>query len=133
MNIALKNSSSKAAPLVMSLALIQVRRGLLWYLLFRHGNLEILLPALEKLRIEMNYEYDWLKFFSFIPVYERNFGTFNDDTDLELEELSDFICEIVKNKDTQCIGLREERCAEVFEACKAANVHISYNGHGTAP
>ncbi|KAF7899567.1 hypothetical protein EAF00_003903 [Botryotinia globosa] len=114
---------------------------------------KILPPALEKLHIEMNNEYVWVAFFSFVPVNKRNFGTLLDDTDLELGELSDFICEIVKNKDTQYTGLRSiifgrsvtwcnkeihnfegnERCAEVFEACKAANVHISWNSRDTTP
>ncbi|TGO33951.1 hypothetical protein BHYA_0219g00080 [Botrytis hyacinthi] len=113
---------------------------------------KILPPALEKLHIKMNDEYNWVAF-SFIPVNKRNFGTLIDDTDLELGELSDFICEIVKNKNTRYTRLRSiifgqsvawcnkeihnfegnERCAEVFEVCKAANVHISWNGRDTAP
>ncbi|TGO63422.1 hypothetical protein BCON_0013g00680 [Botryotinia convoluta] len=114
---------------------------------------QILPPALEELRIEMDYEYKWLKFFSLIPVDGKISVPFFEDTDLELEELSNFICEIAKNQDRRYTGLRsivfeqsvywrnqkihssgnEQCCAEVFEACKAASVQISWNGYDTPP
>lgn len=110
-------------------------------------------PALEELRIEVDYEYHWPDLFSFIPVDKRTFDPFDEHIGLEQGELRSFVCEIVKNRDLRYTGLRsiifqesmawrnkkiytfegEEGCAEVFEACKAANVHISWNSFDKSP
>ncbi|KAF7935563.1 hypothetical protein EAE99_002543 [Botrytis elliptica] len=113
---------------------------------------QILPPALEELRIGIDYEWHWLTLFSLIPINEMLSPPFDEDTNYGPGELSSFVCEIVKNRDMRYTGLRsiifedakawrkniyffegEEGCAEIFEACKAANVHISWNSYDTPP
>lgn len=100
---------------------------------------EILPLSLQELQIEIPYEYEYsyLTYFSCEP-----------DNDLHLApgELSAFVCEIVRNKGTQFTKLRtivfwqwdvtspgttynleDEDCSsEVVEACKAAQIQISW-------